>query len=401
MPAAPPSPRARAAAGPKAVGARSLLVDARGLRKSGIGRYLREVLGGALADPRFGRLTLLGNPGELRDFLAERGTPDHARVVPFAHGFYSAAANVHWAAPRMRGIVHADAAFFPHYDVPLWPVARNAVVCVQDLSHFKLPELFPAWKRALGSVVLARAVAGAARVVVPSESSRADLVERCPAAAGKTEVIPHGASPPLAVESGEPGGAVRVAGVPLTSLRPYLLCVGNRKPHKNFRTAVSALARLRRDDPSLRLVIAGQRFPEGDGVAEEAAALGIGHAVVEAGVVSEHELGALYAGAECLLVPSLYEGFGLTPLEAMLAGVPVVASCRASVPEVVGDAGLLVDPLDADAVAEAVRSLRGRPELRAELVRRGRERAARFTWRAAVERTLDLLHRAAGTPAGA
>jgi glycosyltransferase involved in cell wall biosynthesis len=372
----------------------TLLVDGRGLRQSGIGRYLREVLARLLRDPRFTRVVLVARAGEAAEWLAEQGSPPHVTVATFAHHFYSAAGQVRWAALARSGALSADVAFFPHYDVPVWTGPARVVVCVQDLNHFKLPALFPAWKRLLAAAVLRRAIRRAARVIVPSASTRADLLERYPAAAPRIDVVPHGAAPPVPVDDADARRSAQ-------ALRPFVLCVGNRKPHKNFRTAVEVLARLRADDPSLRLVIAGRVEDESDGVSEAAAGLGLRNAVVEAGSVGDAALSALYAAAECLLAPSLYEGFGLTPLEAMLAGTPVVASSRASLPEVVGDAGIVVDPLDVDGMAAAVRRLRADAGLRDDLVSRGRARAAAFTWDTAARRTADLLWEAAGRTAGA
>jgi glycosyltransferase involved in cell wall biosynthesis len=371
----------------------TLLVDGRGLCQSGIGRYLREVLTRLVRDPRFARIVLVAKAHEAAEWLAAQGEPPHVRVVPFARHFYSAAGQARWAALARAGTLDADVAFFPHYDVPLRTGPARVVVCVQDLNHFKLPALFPAWKRLVAAVVLRRAVARAARVIVPSASTRADLLERFPGAERRIDVVPHGASPPPAVGHADTLRKVE-------DLRPFLLCVGNRKPHKNFRTAVEVLARLRTDDPSLRLVVVGKADDDEDGVRETAGRLGVQDAVVEPGSVTDAELAALYAAAECLLAPSLYEGFGLTPLEAMHAGTPVVVSSRASLPEVVGDAGLVVDPLDVDGMAAAVERLRTDVELRAGLVARGRARAAAFTWDAAARRTADLLWDAAGRTAG-
>ena len=355
---------------------RSLVVDARGLLLSGIGRYLREVVGGVLADPRFGPVLLLGRAAELREYLAGREGAEKARVVPFEHHFYSAAAQVHWAALR------ADGAFFPHYDAPLPPIHPRSVVVVQDLAQFLLPEMFPAWKRALGSVVLARAVARAARVVVSSESTRRDLLRRHPDAAPRVVTIPLGVS-------SRPSEATADALERVRGLEPFLLCVGNRKPHKNLVLAVEVLARLRPRFPGLRLVLAGGGGD--DGVAARAAALGVAEAVTELGPVTEDVLAALYARAGVLLFPSLFEGFGLPVLEAMAAGVPVVSSDRASLPEVAGDAAALVDPEDPDAFAAAAGRLLDEGVHRAEMVRRGHARAGELTWARTARRTADLL----------
>jgi glycosyltransferase involved in cell wall biosynthesis len=244
--------------------------------------------------------------------------------------------------------------------------------------------MFPAWKRGLASVILSRAVAGAARVVVTSRCTEGELLARHPGVAPRLERIPLGVGPaPSGEVSAESAERAR-------KLQPFVLCVGNRKPHKNLPAAVRALAKLRTDGfPILRLVIAGAG-PSHE-FRQAAADESVVEAVVDVGAVSDDLLHALYGAAEALFFPSLFEGFGLPVLEAMAAGTPVVASNRASVPEVVGSAGEVADPDDVDAFAAAARRVIGDPAHRAELVRRGRERAAELSWERCVSATADLL----------
>ncbi len=366
-----------------------MVVDARALGSSGIGRYLREVLARMLADPRFAPVTLLGAPDELRAFVAGQGGEERVRVESYPHGFYSPGAHLHWVARRASAAARADVTFFPHYDAPFLRFPRRSVVTVHDLIHFRFPGVFPAWKRALAGRVLDRVVARAAHLLTVSEATRRDLVERCPAAAAKTGVVPNGVTPFF--HAAGPGESVGPPPVP----GPFLLCVGNRKPHKNVRAAVDVLARLRRERPELRLVVVGRRFERSDEVTARAEECGVRDALVELDEVDDRTLRGLYRACEVFLFPSLYEGFGLPVLEAMACGAPVVASDRSSVPEVVGDAGLLADPLDADAMAGAVRRLQSDPALRAEMVTRGHRRASMFTWDRSAALTLDVLHRVA------
>lgn len=379
----------------------TLVVDARGLHASGIGRYLREVLLRVFDDPRFARVTLVGRLAELDAFVRARRVRAATRLVKLEHGFYSPGVQLRWLALRARGELRGDVAFFPHYDVPLTHGSMRTVVTVQDLSHFRLPELFPAWKRALARPVLERAVRRATRVLVTSAATARDLVQAHPGAEPRMQVIPLGVDARFTTSVEPQELAVAQA------LRPYLLCVGNRKPHKNLGVAVEVLAKVRERHPGVRLVLVGKHFTEGDAVAERSAALGVGDAVVELGAVDDARLRAVYSQAACLLFPSLYEGFGLPVLEAMAAGVPVVASDRASIPEVLGDAGFLADPHDAGAMAHAAERLLCEPGLRDEMVRRGRARAARFSWHETAARTADVLAeagadaRAHRVPAGA
>jgi glycosyltransferase involved in cell wall biosynthesis len=365
----------------------SVLVDARALRVAGLGRYLREVLKGLLEDGRFNRLRLLGDEETIRSFLQEIGADRPVEIIAYPTAFYHPRTQTAWLRLRWRAAVLADVCFFPHYDVPLLGLPSRSVVTVQDLIHFKLPGVFPRYKRVPARVMLRRAVRGAAVVLVSSEATERDLLEHHPSAACKVRRIPLGVSPYFQARSGEEGPA-RVG----TDAAPFLLCVGNRKPHKNLIAAVETLARLREEDPHLRLVVVGQEFPGWSDVVARAQALGVAEAVNVRPSVSDEELRALYRRAEVLLFVSLYEGFGLPILEAMGCGTPVVASNQASIPEVVGAAGVIVDPHDYGAMAEAIRSIRTDPVLRHRLVRLGRERSSFFRWEHTAVRTADVLY---------
>lgn len=370
----------------------SIIVDARFIRGTGIARYLREVTRRVLADPRFHSATLVGDPAQVADYLATCGDlPPELRVLSLDARYYSPRMQLQWAMHRLRGRLEADVAFFPHYDAPVVLGAKRAVVTIQDVTHFRVPELFPGWKRAVASAVFSRVVGTAERVLVTSESTARDLLEQVPAAAAKIHLIPLGVGEPF-------DGPVATAPREIEELRPFLLFVGNRKPHKNLAAAVEALAILRRDDAALRLVLAGHSYPGWARTLDRARELGVADALVELTEVSDDTLRALYSRCEALLLPSFYEGFGLPALEAMACGAPVVASNRASLPEVVGDAGLLVDPERPAELAEAVRRLRADPALARDLRERGRVRAARLTWANTAEQTTEFLYRTAVAP---
>lgn len=368
-------------------------VDARAFGNSGLGRYLSEILARLLVDDRFGRVVLLGDAGALRPFADEwcECASSRVEIRPGKGGLYSPGAQLGWAVQRALLRLAADVWFFPHYDVPLLVSPRRSVVTVQDLTHFQVPKLFPAWKRAAGSVLLDHAVRSATRVLVTSAATRGDLIKRVPDAVEKVSVIPLGVS----AEMGACSATACSACARVRELRPYLLCVGNRKPHKNFQFAVDVLSALRPEWPALRLVVVGRHFDASDGVRERAVVRGVGDSVVELEGISDLELRCLYSNAEALLFPSLYEGFGLPILEAMACGTPVVASNRASVPEVVGDAGLVANAADANEFAGAVRAVCRQPVLREELVRRGRIRAAELSWDRTAADTLETLLTAA------
>jgi glycosyltransferase involved in cell wall biosynthesis len=365
----------------------TLIVDARALRASGIGRYLRECLIELFSDERFEELVLLGDPEQIGGFLSDYAPVPKVRVLKLRGGFYSPLMQMDWVRLRIAGELNGDVAFFPHFDAPVFHPHPVSVVTVQDLIHFKLPALFPLWRRAVAGQVLDRVVGRATRVIVSSESTRRDLNERC--SPPTVDVVPFGVGEFFLQADDD-----RSQQQPVTS-RPYLLFVGNRKPHKNVAVVVEALALLRRMYPDLALVVAGTSYRGGDAVRSRASELDLSDALIEVEAPSDATLRALYRGCEVFILPSLYEGFGLPILEAMACGAPVVASNRASMPEVVGDAGLVFDPLKATDLAQAAQRILSDPELRSSLVIKGRHRASEFTWQRAARQVADILYEVA------
>ncbi|AHG91022.1 glycosyl transferase group 1 [Gemmatirosa kalamazoonensis] len=366
--------------------ASTLLVDARVLHASGLGRYLRELLAEWLRDPPFRSIELLGDPDALGAFLDAHPTGASVRVVPHAGRVYSARSQWSWLAARLARGARERVTFFPHWDVPLALFPRRSVVTVHDITPFRVPDAFTPGKRALGRPMLRHAVRRATRVVCVGQATASDLGEWFPSVARKLVAVPNGVSQRF---FGRPPG-------PPPLDESYVLCVGNQKPHKNLGAAVDVLAALRPQFPSLRLVVAGGRDTPTPIARARAAELGLGDAVVELGAVDDDLLHRCYAGAAALLFPSRYEGFGLPVVEAMAAGAPVVASSTPAVREVVGGAAPVYDPDDVRGMAAEVRTLLTDPTLRATRIADGRERASQFSWARAARETARVLHDAAG-----
>ncbi len=363
----------------------TVAVDARALHSSGIGRYLRELLGIWLRDASFDRLTLLGEPDVLRPFIAERESAMRVDIVPHRGTAYSPVGQWSWVAGGRGAAAQADVTFFPNWDAPAVGLPRRSVVTVHDLTPFRVPDAFGAARRAGGRVLLRRVLSRAARVVCVSQAAAADVRADFPALTSPIDVVPNGVDPRF----GEPAGPPPVAG-------PYLLWVGNLKPHKNPTAALDVLARARAAGwPGLRLVCVGRAFPELE-LADLAAARGLGDAVLALGEADDATLCALYAGCVALVFPSRAEGFGLPVLEAMTAGAPVIASGLPALREVVGDAWPLHAPDDVDSMARAVTQLLSSPEARAAGIARGRARAAHFSWTASAGRTAAIFRDVAG-----
>lgn len=185
--------------------------------------------------------------------------------------------------------------------------------------------------------------------------------------------------------------------MPVPFAQPYVLSVQAAiEPRKNIPRLIEAFAQARRAHPALRLVVAGGPGADEPAVRAAVARHDLAAAVDFPGVLPETLLRASYRGALALAYPSLYEGFGLPLLEAMSVGTPVIAAQVSSLPEVAGDAALLVDPFDVDALAGALEQVAGDAELRADIAARGFRRVRRFSWERAAQETLAVYREALG-----
>lgn len=227
-------------------------------------------------------------------------------------------------------------------------------------------------------------------VITVSEFSKRDLVDWSGIDPGRVSVVHNGVSERFrTIDDEDALAAVRSR----YALPPrFLLCMGATEPRKNTRTAIEAFQQLGRMEPGLQLVVTGVDYRA---LSPEKAFAGCNlNGVHFAGYITDADMPALYSLAEVFLFPSLYEGFGLPPLEAMACGTPVVASNASSLPEVTGDAAMLVDPEDAAGIAGAVEMVISSGEVRAGLVEKGRARATAFTWRRTAEETRKIYEQA-------
>lgn len=270
-----------------------------------------------------------------------------------------------------------------------WPGRR--VVTVHDLGFVHFPETLTAESRRYYGQIR-RAVGDADRVIAVSRCTRDDLLRLVGADPERIEVVLEAADPSFGPVPAEQAGDVAWR---LGLERPYVLFVGSFEPRKNLVVLLEAFASLRRD-LDVQLALVGRRGWLCEPIFRRLAELRLGAHVVVHEQPRRSELPALYSAAAVLAYPSLYEGFGLPPLEAMACGCPVVASDRASLPEVVGEAGLLVPADDVAALTGALARVLTEPALRAELIRRGFERAGQFSWDTAARETLAVYRRATG-----
>ncbi|MBI5506241.1 MAG: glycosyltransferase family 4 protein [Deltaproteobacteria bacterium] len=272
----------------------------------------------------------------------------------------------------------------------------RSVVTVHDLAGYVMPETFSLAQRLHLAWETPRAVARAGAIVVPSASTAADVARRFPASAGKVRTIPEapGASA-RPVSAAEVENWRQGRGLGSGHSRPLCGYLGTIQPRKNLELLASAFLRAA-GDRDWRLVLAGRLRPgyrpaclqEGD------------PRIVYLGPLPDEEVAPFFGALRCMVSPSAYEGFGLTVVEAMACGCPVVALRNSSLPEVVGDAGVLVDAADVATLAPVIDTLMSDDREVAELSRRGRERAARFSWRQAALRTRAVYQEVLAAPGG-
>ncbi len=286
-----------------------------------------------------------------------------------------------WRVPPRLRQLRATLYHSPYYLMPYRPGVPT-VLTAYDVIPLVYPHYYTAAQRLIFRLAHALALKTARITLAISEATKVDLVRRLGAQPDRIRVTPLAADPRFAPQ---PTAAIQTARDKYGLPDRYLLYVGSNKPHKNLTRLVSAFSapEIRNPKPETPLVIAGSwdnRYPEAKQLAAQ-------HDHIRfLGPIDDADLPALYSGALAFVFVSEYEGFGLPPLEAMACGAPVLASNTSSLPEVIGDAGLLVDPHDVRAIAAALTHLIDDERLRADLSLRGLERAAQFSW----ERTARL-----------
>ena len=269
------------------------------------------------------------------------------------------------------------------------PRGWRSVITVHDLAYLRMPWLLtdPSRRYYAG---IRRAVREADAIIAVSETTAKDLVELADAPPERIHVVYEAPDPDLGPMPAADATALVRERHGLEP--PYILFVGTLEPRKNVPALVQAMALLRREFP-VRLAIAGGRGWLSDEVFGTVRNLALADGVVFLGEVSPSHLRPLYCAAEALALPSLYEGFGLPPLEAMACGTPVVVSDAGAVPEVVGDAAVLVSPQDPNDIAEGLGWVLGNHSYREALIQRGFARAATYSWDRAARETLAIYQR--------
>jgi glycosyltransferase involved in cell wall biosynthesis len=365
-------------------------LDARKIQDFGIGTYVRNLVRSLAAADRENRYVLLVRPAD-REFLPE--LPENFKIAVESSPVYSLREllALSWQLYRLD----LDLYHSTHYVLPAF-IRGRVVVTIHDIIHLLYPEFLPSGLAFLyAQRMIKHGLSRGNRIIAVSQNTKADLMEYFEIDGKKIQVIYNGVEDRFRVRL--PEAEVERVLAEHGIRRPYLLFVGNPKPHKNLDNVVQAYARARRmaqfDAP---LVCVGGKEGGDEKVRQRALYLGLADRVQQVGHVPDDALPAIYQGAELFLYPTLYEGFGLPVIEAMASGIAVITSNTSALKEIAEGYAHLVDPLDVDGMAKAIARCMADPEHRSALAKLGTRRADDFRWERTARRTLEVYRAAMG-----
>jgi glycosyltransferase involved in cell wall biosynthesis len=359
-------------------------IDARKLHDFGIGTYIRNLLRELARIDHQTEYVLFCRPEdtELAGMLGA-----NFRCVPARSGHYSIAEQL--AVPMAARRERLDLFHAPHYVLPAL-IPTRSVVTIHDCIHLMFPDYL---RHRLGYAYAHASLWTAAhksdRIFTVSEQSKRDILKFFRVPPEKIVVTPNAIDDRFNTPPSEEHIVQTRERYQLS--HTYLLYVGNIKPHKNLERLVEAFHLVREQGrPELELVIIGDEISKMQSLRRAVHKYQLHRYIRFLGFVPDKTLDVLYRLASVFVFPSLYEGFGLPPLEAMASGTPVVTSNVSSLPEVVGDAAVLVDPYSADAIAAGILDVLRSTHLRDDLRRRGFERVKAFSWQRSAKRVREV-----------
>ena len=351
----------------------------------GIGRYALNLAQALVAYPHTFVCLYNPEPSNNRYPIHSLAANQNVEMVPVNIAPFSLREQLD--LPRLVSRLHLSLLHSPYYIKPYCKLACPSVVTIHDLiGHFYPKTLAPRARYTFHFLVWL-AIQSATHLIAVSESGAHDLHSVYHISKARVTVTPEAAAPHF---SPQPPAAVAALRSRLKLPQRYLLTVGSNKPHKNREHLILAWSQIEAQYQGVQLIIAGHydpQYPQAQKLVEE---LDLSARVRFINNVTEVDLPTLYTGAEAFIFPSLYEGFGLPVLEAMACGTPVICSQTSSLPEVAGDAALLVEPHDLPGLEAEMQALLNDPSRRQHLRKLGLQRAQTFTW----QRTAELTMRA-------
>jgi len=361
-----------------------IAIDVRKYHDFGIGTYIRNLVHHLALIDRETEYVLLCRPEDREQLVMPN---ENFRAVVEPAPLYSVSEQIRIPITLRRE--HVDLFHAPHYVLPPLIHCRS-VVTIHDCIHLMFPQYLPGRLAYLyARLQLWTAAHRSDRILTVSETSKLDILRRFRVPADKVTVIYNAIDDRLAIPpAAEDFERVRAR---YQLKDPFALYVGNIKPHKNLERLIDAFNELRKETAfqSLKLVIIGDEISKYQGLRRAVHRHKLHKHVRFFGFVPLETLGVLYRLAGVFVFPSLYEGFGLPPLEAMYVGTPVVTSNVSSLPEVVGDAAILVDPYSATSIADGMRQALMDEDLRGWLRERGMARSREYSWERSARQTRE------------
>jgi glycosyltransferase involved in cell wall biosynthesis len=374
-----------------------IVIDARRIRDFGIGTYIRSLIHALSNIDEENRYTIISGPDEVRTLV---GLPENFSTAICARDDH--AASDHILFPIFLQNLSPDLVHIPLNRVPLL-MPRPYVVTIHDMANLFFDENEHSNLRMqLRRYRFRRGLARANRIIAVSEATKCDVENVLGVDPARICRVYNAPDPGFLARESESSAEERGRIMERYQINyPFLLYAGNIRRHKNVPRLVEAFAVLREQLAAhpvyheLRLVIIGDTISQYPAVRQAVIRAKMEHVVRFLGFVPFETLRCFYESAAAFVFPSRHEGFGLPPLEAMACGTPVVTSNVSSLPEVVGDAAVLVNPENVFDIARGIRDILLNDSLREELVRRGREQAARFSWERTARQVLEIYDDAA------
>jgi glycosyltransferase involved in cell wall biosynthesis len=373
-----------------------IVIDSRRIRDFGIGTYIRSLVHALGAIDQSNHYTLVTGPAEAR-LLA--GLPENFRSAVYARSDHSILDHI--AFPAYLHGLHADLVHVPLNRVPML-MLRPYVVTIHDMANLFFEEEHGNFRMQLRRFRFRRGLTRANRVIAVSEATRRDVENLMGVSPDRVRRVYNAPDPGFQTDSAACNDEEKGRIMERYQINyPFLLYAGNIRRHKNVPRLVEAFAVVRDQLQShpvykdLRLVIIGDTISQHPAVRQTVIKSRVEPVVRFLGFVPFETLRCFYESAAAFVFPSRYEGFGLPPLEAMACGAPVVTSNTSSLPEVVGDAAIQVNPENVFDIARGIRDVLLDEELRRGLIARGRVQAARFSWERTAREVLEIYVEAA------
>ncbi|HOJ93271.1 MAG TPA: glycosyltransferase family 1 protein [Dictyoglomaceae bacterium] len=360
----------------------NLFLDARMIDASGIGTYLQNLIPFLKNQIH---VTLLGDPKKIEKFL----DIDDLRVIPMKSPIYSPYEQMEF----ILKFKDADLFWSPHFNVPIFPIkTKKRLVTIHDVFHLAFGDLYNLFERNYAKILIRSAVKLSDMIITVSNFSKSEIIKYTGIEERKIRVIYNGVDTSIfkRYEKEELEKVKEKYNLPAM----FILFVGNVKPHKNLRMGLRAFELVLKNIDNLFFVIVGKKegFIKGDreifNLLERSK---LRERVIFTGFVDKEDLPKIYNLSSLLIFPSLYEGFGLPPLEAMACGCPTVVSHLSSLPEICGDASYYVDPYDLESITEGIERVMGDENLRDTLIQKGFLRVKDFSWEKSAKEHIEAI----------